>query len=156
MPESDIEHRVASLPWGADVWTTLQRYWSNVPEQSPVLVHGDFHAGNLLWYRNDIAGVIDWAEAKLGSPERDLAHLRWETVLRYDPEVVDLVQHDYEEEIGHPVPDSAIWDLMFVWRLGDAIRSWISFLRLRARSHDPERVRRAAPALIGRALECIR
>lgn len=157
MPKSDIEVRVASLPYGADVWAALQRYSSNFPEESPVLVHGDFHAGNLLWYRDDVAGVVDWAEAKRGSPERDLAHLRWETILRYDPQVVDLVQHDYEEEIGHRVPDVAIWDLLLVWKLCDAIESWISFFEIEERQattlNELEERRRI---LIARALERVK
>lgn len=42
----------------------------------PTLVHGDFHPGNVR-----LAGggarpvVLDWADASLGSPARDLAHL---------------------------------------------------------------------------------
>lgn len=157
MPASDIERRLESLPWGTDMWATLQQYWSNLPEESLVLAHGDFHGGNLLWYRDDIAGVIDWAEAKLGAPERDLAHLRWETILRYDPEVVDLVQHDYEEEVGHPMPNSAIWDLMLVWKLGDAIGSWISFFEIEGREATTlQELEDRRRLLIGRALERVR
>jgi aminoglycoside phosphotransferase (APT) family kinase protein len=155
--EDDIERRVALLPWGAEVWTTLQQYWSHAPPEDLVLVHGDFHAGNLLWHRDNIAGVIDWAGAKLGSPEYDLTHLRWETILRYDSEVVDMVRHAYEEEAGRPMPDSAIWDLTLVWRLGDAIRSWIWFFQIEGREATTlEELQERRRFLIGRALERIR
>lgn len=133
MPESDIQHRLHSLPWANDIWSALQRHSASGIREAHVLVHGDFHAGNLLWHSSRLSGVIDWADAGVGAAGRDLAHLRWETVLRYDLDVLDLVQHAYQDEVGRSMPNTPIWDLLFVWKLGDAIRSWIWFFELEGR-----------------------
>lgn len=44
-----------------------------------VLVHGDFHAGNLLVDRGEVSGVIDWGDAAAGDPAIDLA-IGWSLV----------------------------------------------------------------------------
>ena len=41
-------------------------------------LHGDFYAGNTLAVDGRIAGLIDWDEALLGPPERELAWAAWE------------------------------------------------------------------------------
>lgn len=47
------------------------------PERPPVLVHGDYHYGNML-FRPDgrIVALLDWEIAELGQPLLDLACLR--------------------------------------------------------------------------------
>lgn len=39
-----------------------------------VIVHGDFHPGNLVWNSNAISGVIDWDNVHVGFREEDVAH----------------------------------------------------------------------------------
>jgi Ser/Thr protein kinase RdoA (MazF antagonist) len=41
-------------------------------------LHGDFYAGNMLACDNRIVGLLDWDEALLGPPERELAWAAWE------------------------------------------------------------------------------
>ncbi len=41
-------------------------------------VHGDFWAGNLIWADERVAGVIDWAEARIDVLARELAWSTWE------------------------------------------------------------------------------
>lgn len=45
---------------------------------SPVLLHGDFWPGNLLWHDGRLAAVLDWEDAGLGDPLVDLAQARLE------------------------------------------------------------------------------
>jgi aminoglycoside phosphotransferase (APT) family kinase protein len=45
------------------------------PGAQPVLVHGDFHYGNLLFGADSVAAVLDWEIAALGHPLTDLACL---------------------------------------------------------------------------------
>src|SRR5262249_16784589 len=35
------------------------------PDSAPVLVHGDFHPGNILWNQGTLSGVVDWSAARL-------------------------------------------------------------------------------------------
>lgn len=41
-------------------------------------LHGDFYAGNVLVRDGRIEGLLDWDEAFLGPPERELAWAAWE------------------------------------------------------------------------------
>jgi aminoglycoside phosphotransferase (APT) family kinase protein len=44
-----------------------------VPPARPVLAHGDFRPGNVLYSGDRITGVLDWEMAHLGHPAEDLA-----------------------------------------------------------------------------------
>jgi aminoglycoside phosphotransferase (APT) family kinase protein len=46
------------------------------PTGPPVLIHRDFHAGNLLWSDRELTGVIDWGQACVGPAGFDTAHWR--------------------------------------------------------------------------------
>ncbi|MBO0702001.1 MAG: phosphotransferase family protein [Candidatus Dormibacteraeota bacterium] len=43
------------------------------PDQAPVMVHGDYHYGNMLFRGGRLAAVLDWEIAELGQPLLDLA-----------------------------------------------------------------------------------
>ncbi|MDQ6742739.1 MAG: phosphotransferase family protein [Candidatus Dormibacteraeota bacterium] len=45
------------------------------PERSPVLVHGDYHYGNMLFDGHRVVALLDWEIAQLGQPLLDLACL---------------------------------------------------------------------------------
>lgn len=54
-----------------EVRTRLQR--TAPPDRPPVLVHGDYHYGNMLFGRGRLVAVLDWEIAELGQPLLDLA-----------------------------------------------------------------------------------
>jgi aminoglycoside/choline kinase family phosphotransferase len=41
-----------------------------------VLLHRDFHPGNVLWRRGRVSGVVDWLGACSGPASADVAHCR--------------------------------------------------------------------------------
>ncbi|HXM58155.1 MAG TPA: phosphotransferase family protein [Candidatus Dormibacteraeota bacterium] len=45
------------------------------PERAPVLVHADFHYGNMLFRDGRVVALLDWEIAQLGQPLLDLACL---------------------------------------------------------------------------------
>jgi aminoglycoside phosphotransferase (APT) family kinase protein len=45
------------------------------PEGPPVLVHADYHYGNMLFRSSDVVAVLDWEIAQLGQPLLDLGCL---------------------------------------------------------------------------------
>ena len=61
----------------------------SAPESPLVFMHRDFHPGNLLWDGEDLAGIVDWAVARLGPPGADLAHTRANLALVDGPEAAD-------------------------------------------------------------------
>jgi aminoglycoside phosphotransferase (APT) family kinase protein len=42
----------------------------------PVLIHRDYHPGNVLWSGSRIVGIVDWATSSRGDPAADVGHCR--------------------------------------------------------------------------------
>ena len=65
-------------------WARYPRIWDRAtaisrgpaPVLPQVLVHRDFHPGNVLWRRGMISGVVDWQAACTGPAVIDVAHCR--------------------------------------------------------------------------------
>jgi aminoglycoside phosphotransferase (APT) family kinase protein len=47
-----------------------------VPDLPAVLLHRDFHPGNVLWRRGRVTGVVDWLGACAGPASADVGHCR--------------------------------------------------------------------------------
>jgi Ser/Thr protein kinase RdoA (MazF antagonist) len=60
-----------------EVWERAIHLWrSAFPAYRPTFVHRDFHPGNLLWSRQRLTGIVDWAGACRGPFGCDIAHCR--------------------------------------------------------------------------------
>lgn len=60
-----------------DAWVRAIEVHAGPPLASArVLIHRDFHPGNVLWAGNALSGVVDWCNASAGVPEADVAHCR--------------------------------------------------------------------------------
>jgi len=46
-----------------------------------VLSHGDFNAGNVLWSRGHMSGVVDWETAESAPPSADVGACRFDCVV---------------------------------------------------------------------------
>jgi len=65
-------------------WARYPRVWERAaaisrepaPVLHKVLVHRDFHPGNVLWRRGTVSGVVDWQAACTGPGVIDVAHCR--------------------------------------------------------------------------------
>jgi aminoglycoside phosphotransferase (APT) family kinase protein len=55
----------------------------------PVLLHGDYWPGNVMWQGGRLAAVIDWEDACLGDPLADLATARVELLCRHGAAAMD-------------------------------------------------------------------
>jgi Ser/Thr protein kinase RdoA (MazF antagonist) len=53
-----------------DLWRTA------LPAYRPTFIHRDFHPGNLLWSRQRLTGIVDWAASCRGPVGCDIAHCR--------------------------------------------------------------------------------
>jgi aminoglycoside phosphotransferase (APT) family kinase protein len=61
----------------ADLWQRAMAQTMNArPTAPPVVIHRDFHPGNVLWTGDSISGVVDWGNACLGPAAFDVAHYR--------------------------------------------------------------------------------
>lgn len=65
-------------------WARDPRVWERAaeishappPSLAQVLMHRDFHPGNVLWRRGHVSGVVDWQGACTGPAVADVAHCR--------------------------------------------------------------------------------
>ena len=67
----------AQNPDNAAVRSALQLWRPRLPEMPPVLNHGDYWAGNVLWRRGRLAAIVDWDSAALGPAGLDVATRTW-------------------------------------------------------------------------------
>jgi aminoglycoside phosphotransferase (APT) family kinase protein len=66
-------------PWARDpgLWERAAAISRGpAPALPQVLVHRDFHPGNVLWRRGTVSGVVDWQAACTGPAVADVAHCR--------------------------------------------------------------------------------
>jgi hypothetical protein len=59
-----------------ELWERALEVRAEVPSYGSLLVHRDFHPGNVLWSRGRLGGVVDWPNACLGPWECDVATCR--------------------------------------------------------------------------------
>jgi aminoglycoside phosphotransferase (APT) family kinase protein len=60
-----------------------------IPDHDPVLIHRDFHPGNVLWRDGGPSGIVDWPNASLGPPQADIGHCRWNLARTQGVEAAD-------------------------------------------------------------------
>ena len=89
LPSTDVGRRVAARLASGDVRHRADR---------PVVLHGDYWPGNVLWQDGHLAAVIDWEDASLGDPLADLATARVELLCRYGDEAMERFTHRYLAE----------------------------------------------------------
>jgi aminoglycoside phosphotransferase (APT) family kinase protein len=87
LPPAGVLPRFAPYPQASyqpPGWARHPRVWERAAEISreppprlpEVLVHRDFHPGNVLWRRRAVSGVVDWEGACVGPGAADVAHCR--------------------------------------------------------------------------------
>ena len=89
-----------------DLWEQAIDLWRNVvPAHEPVLIHRDFHPGNVLWSRGVMTGLVDWANGCRGPAGCDVATCRSNLVEWAGPVAADAFVSAYESITGqtlHP------------------------------------------------------
>lgn len=77
----------------------------------PVLLHGDFWPGNLMWRAGEIASILDWEDAAVGDALSDLACARVELACAAGVAVAEGFTSAYRTL--RPVDEArlALWDL---------------------------------------------
>jgi aminoglycoside phosphotransferase (APT) family kinase protein len=93
-----------------------------------VLIHRDYHPGNVLWRAGKVTGVVDWQEACVGPPSVDVAWCRLMVLGRLGIDAADRLVSYWEGASGrayHPWAEVA----MLVERL-----SWPTVPKARVRT----------------------
>ncbi len=128
-----------------------------VPRNAPRLLHGDFWAGNMLWWEGELVAVIDWEDAALGSPLKDLAEARVELVWLFGLAAVNTFTDYYRARMDLDYSHLPYWDLCAVlrlWRLTKGRWGWlVDFVGDYGRADiSEETIRDGYGAFVGRAL----
>ncbi len=96
-------------------WARYPALWKRAAEIShgppprlpAVLLHRDFHPGNVLWQRGTVSGVVDWQEACTGPAAADVAHCRV-NLLTFGTETAERFTALWQQAAGaayHPWAD---------------------------------------------------
>lgn len=87
-------HDLARPAWWHDpkTWDRAVRQTETVrPATDPVVIHRDFHPGNVLWVDRRLSGVVDWVDACTGPAAFDASHMRANVAVLQGPEATDRV-----------------------------------------------------------------
>jgi aminoglycoside phosphotransferase (APT) family kinase protein len=102
----------------------LASVWPLPQMNGPVLLHGDFWPGNILWKEGEIAGVIDWEDAELGNPLVDFAISRLDVLWIYGVEALHEFTQHYQSMTSFDFSQLPYWDLYAALRPASRIAQW--------------------------------
>jgi len=70
--------------------------WPLPRSNTPVVLHGDYWPGNTLWQDGRLTAVIDWEDTRRGDPLFDVSNARFEILMLFGAEIMDLFTRHYE------------------------------------------------------------
>lgn len=95
----------------------------------PVVIHGDYWPGNVLWHEGQLAAVIDWEDTHVGDPLADLACARVELLCEYGDDAMEYFTGQYLARGDVAMDSLSIWEIyvsasalttMHLWELDKA------------------------------------
>lgn len=93
----------------------------------PVLLHGDFWPGNVLWQGAEITGIIDWEDAELGDPLYEIAVTRFDLLWVFGRDAMEHFTETYKALMGADVDfgNLPFFELMSAIRPSLRISEWV-------------------------------
>lgn len=118
----------------------LEAIWPLSPANPPVLLHGDFWPGNLLWRAGQLVAVIDWEDAAVGEPLADLGNTRLELLWAFGSDAMTQFTHLYQLLTTFDFTNLPYWDLCAALRPAGKLGEWgldaPTEQTMRARHHE--------------------
>jgi aminoglycoside phosphotransferase (APT) family kinase protein len=105
-------------------WSQVRDGFATVTWKPNVLIHNDFHPGNVLFARNRLSAVVDWPLAAASQPASDVCFCRLDAGLMLGLDVADQILAAYEAETGAPLADRGWWDLFAASRAETDLVVW--------------------------------
>lgn len=102
----------------------LKRKWKDCIFNQPVLLHGDFWPGNILWQDDEITGILDWEESEIGDPLYELAITRFDLLFICGEECMDTFTRTYLEKANIKTDSLPIYDLIAALRPSHKVSQW--------------------------------
>eukprot|EP01133_Synstelium_polycarpum_P016538 gene16538-19653_t len=124
-PGAFMLKEVTSLPVGEQkVRQFLELHWPLPSCNKPVLVHGDFWPGNILWNNKQLAAVIDWESAGIADPLLDLAITRLDILWLFGKAAMDEFTTIYQGLSKTDLSNLPYWDLWASTRPNGQLEQW--------------------------------
>lgn len=123
------------------------------PDGAPVLVHGDFHPGNVLWTQGTLTGLVDWSAARLGSRWFEFAQCRAGVALLFGMRAVRVLTGHYLQVAAVEPVDLPVFDLMsglVARQLGPV--QWLPGYRQQGCTDTPQQFAARMPPFLHQAL----
>ncbi len=125
----DLAQRFGARPSAVDdpssrIWAILESVWPLRAANRPVLLHGDFWPGNVLWRDGRLVAVIDWEDATLGDPLADLAICRLDVAMIHGADVMESFTRHYCAASRVDVATLPYWDLCAALRAPTDMAEW--------------------------------
>jgi aminoglycoside phosphotransferase (APT) family kinase protein len=100
-PPAEVTRALAAALVEIHRFDTTELAFLPTLEEPGVLLHGDLWPGNVLWRDGRIAAILDWEDAAIGDPLRDLAVSRLELLWAYGRGAMDDLTHRYRSAQPH-------------------------------------------------------
>jgi aminoglycoside phosphotransferase (APT) family kinase protein len=109
----------------AAIRAALDRIWPPQQANRPVVLHGDYWPGNVLWRDDNLVGVIDWEDAAAGDPLADLANTRMELTMAFGASVaIEFTERYCQLMPGLDTAALSHWDLYAALRHAGRMDEW--------------------------------
>lgn len=149
----DIAADMRSDALSAEVVSVLRAHCDRIGPIPPTLIHNDYWAGNTIWSRGRLTGIIDWTHARLGDPRNDVSECRGAMVFDHDQATADQFLAAYERRLGRALPDIWFFDLMraviaYLW-----YDFWLEGTRDLGVELDPAAMKQRLAAFLQRSLD---
>ncbi len=93
-----------------------------------ILIHGDYHPGNVLWEDGNIAAILDWEAARIADPACDVAYCATELRLLGLDAAAEAFTAQYRATRDDELASLSYWTATAICRsIGDLesiVRSW--------------------------------
>ena len=132
----------------------MEAAWPFAGMNAPVLLHGDYWPGNLIWRDGRIAAVIAWEDAELGDPLFDLAITRLELLWLLGVEAMETFTLHYQSTTAANTGNLPYWDLCAAIRPANVIATWAEAWRAQGMPQiTEETMRRDHKMFVDQAME---
>lgn len=91
-----------------------------------VLLHHDFHHGNVLWRAGRVTGVLDWNEACLGPALCDVGYCGVDLAMTHGPDASEMFTNAYAAAVGARLDDLDRWQCLWTANAMRWVKYWIS------------------------------
>lgn len=110
-PVPELHDYLPDSPASRDLLQRLSAWSASVYSGPPVLLHGDFWPGKLLWQGARLTAILDWEDAALGDPASDVAGCRLELRWKYGLAATARLTQRYLRSSAIAAERLALWDL---------------------------------------------